>query len=80
MGYSDPQRRRDAVRAWRKANPELVQQQRRNALVRRAIRERRLPHMTSIAKHKLTDKEIQSIVDAVAMRSISLSRCAHAAT
>ena len=69
MAYSDPQRGRDQVRAWRKANPqrhaEIVKQQNRNALIRRAIKERRLPRLDSIAKHGLSDEDVQIIVDAV---------------
>ena len=69
MAYSDPQRARDQVRAWRKANPErhaeIVKRQNRNALIRRAIKERRLPRLDSIAKHGLSDEDVQSIVKAV---------------
>ena len=65
MAYSDPQRARDFARNWRKANPELVKQQKRNALVRRAIKERRLPRLASIQKHGVSDEDVQRIVDAV---------------
>ena len=65
MAYSDPQRARDFARNWRKANPELVKQQKRNALVRRAIKERRLPRLASIQKHGVSDEDVQRLVDAV---------------
>ena len=65
MAYSDPQRARDAVRAWRKANPELVKQQRRAAILRKATRERRLPRLSSITRHGLSDEDIERIVVAV---------------
>ena len=64
MAYSDPQRGRDAVRTWRKMNPELVRQQRARALIRRAVKEKRLPRLSSIARHKLGDEELRRIVDA----------------
>ena len=65
MAYSDPQRGRDAVRAWRAANPELVRQQRKMAIIRRAMAQRRLPRLSSIEKHGLSDEELRRIVDSV---------------
>ena len=65
MAYSDPQRGRDAVRAWRKANPELVRQQRKTATIRRALKEQRLPSLCTISRHGLNDEDLRCIVDAV---------------
>jgi hypothetical protein len=65
MTYRDPQRGRDAVQAWRKANPERVKHQRKIALIERAIRERRLPRLQSIEKHGLSDEDVLRIVSAV---------------
>ena len=65
MAYTDPQRGRDAVRAWRKANPELVRQQRKTAIIRRALKEQRLPSLCTISRHGLNDEDLRCIVDAV---------------
>lgn len=65
MAYTDPQRGRDAVRAWRKANPELVRQQRKTATIRRALKEQRLPSLCTISRHGLNDEDLRCIVDAV---------------
>ena len=65
MAYSDPQRGRDAVRAWRKANPELVKRQRKTAIIRRALKEQRLPRLSSITRHGLNTEDLRRIVDAV---------------
>ena len=65
MAYSDPQRARDTVRAWRHANPELVKRQRRAAMLKKAVSERRFPRLSSIARHGLSDEEVARIVGAV---------------
>ena len=65
MAYSDPQRGRDAVQAWRKANPELVKRQRRAAIVAKAVKERRFPRLSSITRHGLSDEDLERIASAV---------------
>lgn len=65
MPYSDPQRARDAVRVWRGANPELVKRQRRVAMLKKAVKEQRFPRLSSIARHGLSDEDLQCIVNAV---------------
>ena len=65
MPYSDPQRGRDAVRVWRLTNPEMVKQQRKMAIIKKAVKQQRLPRLSSIARHGLSADELRCIVDAV---------------
>ena len=66
------------MRAWRAANPELVRQQRKMAIIRRAMAQRRLPRLSSIEKHGLSDEELRRIVDSV-MCGENERTCAHLA-
>ena len=65
MAYRDPQRAKEAVRAWRQANPDKVRQQRRAAMLKRAVGKRRFPRLSSITQHKLSDDEVLCIIHAV---------------
>ena len=65
MAYSDPLRAREAVKQWRHDNPELVKRQRRQAMVRTMVQKQRLPSLSVIARHELTDDDLRQIVRAV---------------
>lgn len=65
MAYSDPLRARDAVKRWREANPELVKRQRREAMIRTMVQKQRLPSLSVITRHELSDDDLRRIVGAV---------------
>ena len=62
MPYRDPRLAREAARAWRLANPELVRRPRKAATLRKALRERRIPRWSSITH--FSDEELRAIVNA----------------
>ena len=65
MAYSDPLRAREAVKQWRKENPEVVKRQRRNAMIRTMVQKQRLPSLSVIKRHELSDEELRELVKAV---------------
>ena len=65
MPYADAEKQREAVRAWRKAHPERVREHRKKSMVKRAAMERRLPRLSSIEHHSLTDEEVTQLVKRV---------------
>ena len=65
MAYSDPLRAREAVKQWRKENPEVVKRQRRNAMIRMMVQKQRLPSLSVIKRHELSDEELRELVKAV---------------
>ena len=65
MPYADAEKQREAVRAWRKAHPERVREHRKKSMVKRAATERRLPRLSSIEHHSLTDEEVTQLVKRV---------------
>ena len=66
MAYGDPLRAREAVKQWRHDNPELVKRQRRQAMIRTMVQKQRLPSLSVIARHELSDEDLRRIVHAVA--------------
>lgn len=53
----------DASYLWKKQNPERCKAYRRQALLMRCIRERRMPKQATITKYGFTDEELQYCVD-----------------
>ena len=65
MPYADAEKQREAVRAWREAHPERVREHRKRSMVKKAAKERRLPRLSSIEHHSLTDEEVMQLVKRV---------------
>ena len=65
MPYADAERQREAVQLWREAHPEKVKAYKRASLLRKAMRERRLPRASSVEHHALTEEELTRIVASV---------------
>ena len=62
MPYADPARQREAVQMWREAHPEKVREYKRTSILKKALREHRMPRTSSIRHHALTKDELMMIV------------------
>ena len=65
MPYANATKQREATKAWREANPEKVKAYRKTSLLKKVLKERRIPRASSVKHHELTEEEIMSIVAAV---------------
>ena len=62
MPYADPEQQREAVRAWREAHPERVREYRKKSMMKRVVKERKVPRLSSIDHHALSDHEVLALV------------------
>ena len=65
MPYADAERQREAVKSWHEAHPEKVKAYKRTSLLRKSVRERRLPRASSVEHHAFTEEELMRIVASV---------------
>tara|TARA_Y100000004_G_scaffold190724_1_gene248281 strand:- start:27 stop:239 length:213 start_codon:yes stop_codon:yes gene_type:complete len=66
MPYADPERQREATRAWKEAHPERVKEYRKKSMMKKVVQKGRIPRLSSLCDHHgLSDHEVLTLVKQV---------------
>lgn len=62
MPYNDIEKQHEFVRQWKKAHPARVQAYRRTSMLKNAIKQKKMPRVSTMKHHALTKEEVLQLV------------------